>query len=272
MSSDDKSKLNSLQVASLTGNTPISVTNSGMAYTVSHATSGPSTSGNTAKGDTSNQTPTWGGTFKVTSGTVDKFGHTTAFAEHTVTIPSATANTTTAGLMSADDKSKLNGIAAGAQTGTVTKITAGTGLNTSADQADSATKGSITTTGTLYLTKSGVTAGSYGQSANYTEANNGTFTVPYITVDAYGRVTSIANKTITAKNENNLVTNTLATTTKYYVTGTSSASTNTGTQYFDTGIYSTTTAGQLNAKTYKVDEAVTLEYNATTKSLDFIFA
>jgi hypothetical protein len=174
--------------------------------------------------------------------------------------------------MSSTDKAKLNGIAAGAQTGTVTKITAGTGLNTSADQADSATKGSITTTGTLYLTKSGVTAGSYGQSANYTEANNGTFTVPYITVDAYGRVTGIANKTITAKNENNLVTNTLATTTKYYVTGTSSANTNTGTQYFDTGVYVTTTAGQLNAKTYKVDEAVTLEYNATTKSLDFIFA
>jgi len=67
------------------------------------------------------------------------------------------------------------------------------------------------------------------------------------------------------------VTNTLGTTTKYYVTGTTSASTNTGTQTFDSGIYATTTAGQLNATTYKVNEAVTLEYNSSTQSLDFIF-
>lgn len=43
------------------------------------------------------------------------------------------------------------------------------------------------------------------------------------------------------------VTNTLATTTKFYLTGTNSNTTNTGTQYFDTGIYSTTTAGQLSS-------------------------
>lgn len=68
------------------------------------------------------------------------------------------------------------------------------------------------------------------------------------------------------------VKNTLATTTKYYVTGTSSSSTNTGTQLFDTGIYSTTTAGQLNATTYKVNEQVTLQWNSTDSGLDFIFA
>ena len=72
-------------------------------------------------------------------------------------------------------------------------------------------------------------------------------------------------------NTDTKVTNTLATTTKYYVTGTTSASTNTGTQSFDSGIYSTTTAGQLNATTYLVHEKVRLEYNSTTKSLDFIF-
>ena len=43
------------------------------------------------------------------------------------------------------------------------------------------------------------------------------------------------------------VTNTLATTTKAYVTGTTSASTNTGTQVFDTGVYLDTIAGQLTA-------------------------
>lgn len=70
----------------------------------------------------------------------------------------------------------------------------------------------------------------------------------------------------------NNVKNVVNTTTKYYMAGTATASTNTGTQIFDTGIYSTTTAGQLNATTYKVNEAVTMQYNSTTECLDFIFA
>ena len=49
----------------------------------------------------------------------------------------------------------------------------------------------------------------------------------------------------------NSVTNTLATTTKAYVTGTTSSSTNTGTQVFDTGVYLDTTAGMLTATTFK---------------------
>lgn len=68
------------------------------------------------------------------------------------------------------------------------------------------------------------------------------------------------------------VTNTLDNTTKYYITGTSNNSTNTGTQIFDSGIYSTTTSGQLNATTYKVNEQVTLQWNSTDQSLDFVFA
>lgn len=46
------------------------------------------------------------------------------------------------------------------------------------------------------------------------------------------------------------VTNTLATTTKAYVTGTELATTNTGTQVFDTGVYLDTIAGQLVASTF----------------------
>ena len=76
----------------------------------------------------------------------------------------------------------------------------------------------------------------------------------------------------TVSTEDTKVTNTLATTTKYYVTGTTSSSTNTGTQSFDSGIYATTTAGQLNATTYKVNEQVTLQWNSTDSSLDFVFA
>ena len=77
---------------------------------------------------------------------------------------------------------------------------------------------------------------------------------------------------------NTQVTNTLGTTTKFYVTGTSSASTNTGTQYFDTGVYVTTVAGELSALKYSVHdtsstpvEKVRMEWNSTDLSLDFIF-
>lgn len=46
------------------------------------------------------------------------------------------------------------------------------------------------------LPASGATAGSYGPSANATPGYGATFNVPYITVDAKGRVTSISNKTV----------------------------------------------------------------------------
>ena len=81
----------------------------------------PTDGADTSKGDTTNQTPAFGGTFKVTSETVDAMGHTTVLAEHTVKIPNATAVASSggtggsAGLMSAADKEKLNGIATGAE-------------------------------------------------------------------------------------------------------------------------------------------------------------
>lgn len=82
--------------------------------------------------------------------------------------------------------------------GTVTTVTAGTGLTTTS--GSSTDGGSITSTGTLYLTKTGVAAGSYGPSAAVTGSHGTTMNVPYITVDAYGRVTSISNKVYTAQN------------------------------------------------------------------------
>ena len=66
----------------------------------------------------------------------------------------------------------------------------------------------------------------------------------------------------------------LATTTKTYLLGTSTAITATAANVEmigDTGVYLTTTAGQLNATTYLVNEKVRLEYNSTDQSLDFIF-
>lgn len=73
------------------------------------------------------------------------------------------------------DSSNPNGYTS--NTGTVTQVNAGVGLNTTGDDCD-IDGGSLTTTGTLYLTKSGVTAGTYQG----------------ITVDKYGRVTGASDQ------------------------------------------------------------------------------
>lgn len=123
--------------------------------------------------------------------------------------------------------------------------------------------GSANVSMALTLANSGATAGSYGPTANATTSFGGTISIPQLTVDAKGRVTSAVNRTITMPtnpNSDTKVTNTLATTTKAYITGTTSSSTNTGTQVFDTGVYLDTTAGMLTATTFKGS----LSGNATT--------
>lgn len=62
---------------------------------------------------TANATPGFGGTFKVNQITTDATSHVSAVTERTITIPNATATTSADGLMSAADKTKLDGIAAG---------------------------------------------------------------------------------------------------------------------------------------------------------------
>ena len=150
---------------------------------------------------------------------------------------------------------------------TDTTYSAGTGLSLSGT--------------TFSLSETAVTAGSYGPSSNSTPSHSGTFSVPYITVDKYGRVTAASTKTITlpaaggTSDGNDKVTNTLATTTKFYLTGTSSATTNTGSQYFDTNIYSDTTAGKLVAKTMYASDGFFQSSDETLKdfgeniSIDF---
>ena len=99
----------------------------------------------------------------------------------TATAPSSSAADTTIPTSKAV-WSAISGASGYGKTGTVTQITAGTGLNTTSN--DTATDGgSITSSGTLYLTKSGVTAGSYGPSAAVTGNEGTTMNVPYITVD-----------------------------------------------------------------------------------------
>lgn len=92
-------------------NSSSAITTSGT-RTISHVESGVTAS---SYGDSSAQTPGFGGTFKALSATVNATGHVTAMGEHTVTIPSAVATTSASGLMSASDKTKLDGIAQGAE-------------------------------------------------------------------------------------------------------------------------------------------------------------
>ena len=106
-------------------------------------------------------------------------------------------------------------------------LSAGTGLS---GGGDFTTNQSSAETITFSLGDSGVTAGTYGPSANVTGNNNATMSVPEITVDRYGRITSIVNRTYTAKNTD---TNTHYTT-KLFATsssGTAHAATTNGNTY-----------------------------------------
>ena len=69
-------------------------------------------------------------------------------------------------------------------------------------------------------------------------------------------VTNALGYTPPTTNDN--VTNTLDATTKAYITGTTSASTNTGTQVFDSGVYLTTTAGQIHATSIELASGIVL--------------
>ena len=127
-----------------------------------------------------------------------------------VTIDAATQ--TSAGVMSKDDKKKLDGIAAGAEVnqnafskvsdGTTTieadsktdtlTVVAGTGAAISLDATNDKITISHSDTSTL--------SGSYGPTANVTGDDNATIVVPQITVDGFGHVTGVTSRTYTSKN------------------------------------------------------------------------
>ena len=76
----------------------------------------------------------------------------------------------------------------------------------------------------------------------------------------------------TDKDIDSKVQNTLNNTTKAYVTGTTNNTTNIGTQIFDDNVYLGITAGELNTKSLKLNEKVTLNYNTNNNCIDFIFS
>ena len=85
--------------------------------------------------------------------------------------------------------------------GTVKSIAAGTGLTT-----NQANAGPITSSGTISLANTAVTAGSYGDDGNTrTLSHGGTFKVPYYSVDAQGRLTASSTKTLTLPGSGNTI-------------------------------------------------------------------
>lgn len=149
----------------------------------------PTSGANTSKGDTTAQTPGFGGTFKALSATVDAQGHTTALAEHTVTIPSTTATASSggtggnAGLMSAEDKEKLDDVSAGA-----TKV--------EASQTNGNVKINGTETNVYSHPESGANT-SKGDTTPQTPGFGGTFKALSATVDSMGHTTALAEHTVT---------------------------------------------------------------------------
>lgn len=127
----------------------------------------------TAKGGVS------GTTITVPTIAADEYGHLKAVGTQTLELAAGTGITLTPD--ATNDKVTI----AAVNNGTVTSVTAGTGL----------TGGQITTSGTIALATSGVTAGSYGDDeASRTLTHGDDFDVPQITVDAYGRITAASSK------------------------------------------------------------------------------
>lgn len=228
-------------------------------------------------GPSENVSGTNGTTMSVPYITVDAYGRITAISNKTYTAKDTITSVTTTGTGNAVTSITANNGAITVTKGStfvtssgVTSITAGTGLTTT--NGGTTDGGSITSTGTLYLTKTGTTTGSFGMSTNTTGSNNTKINIPYITVDAYGRITSISNKEYTSVNTEGTDTKNTAgstdTSSKIFLVGATSQTANAQT-YSDNQVY--VTNGQLDANKVRVAEHVTLQYNTTTNALDFVF-
>ncbi len=148
-------------------------------------------------------------------------------------------------------------------TGTVTSITLKAGGGISLDTDNSA----ITTSGTRTI--------SHADTSSVTNLiANGRKYVTGLTFDTYGHVTAYTTGTETVTNTDTKQNITLGDTSKAFITAVTTTPTSTAQALegiADTGVYLTTTSGQMNATSYKVAEKVILQYNETTNALDFVF-
>lgn len=242
-------------------------------------------------GPSSNASPAHSGTFKVPYITVDSKGRVTAASDMTITLPSdqntdtkvtQTVTTTsgeypilaknTTGTATITDSSRFaSAVTLNPSTGTITATKFKGGIEGNADTAtEFASNQSVTLTGDVTgtasskagwsvattLSNSGVTAGTYGNTSQQTPSHGGTFNIPYVTVDAKGRVTAGGTTTVKLPTDNNTDTKVnvkLDTTTKSYLLATTTTPTSSDqavTAVSDTGVYLDTTAGKLTATSF----------------------
>lgn len=114
-------------VATISASSPINVSRDDNAVSLSHANSGVSAG---AYGATDNTTADWGETVTVGARmSINATGHVTQAQGRTVTLPGNTATQDAKGLMSSTDKTKLDGIAQGANKTTVDSALSSTSTN-----------------------------------------------------------------------------------------------------------------------------------------------
>lgn len=226
----------------------------------------------TAQGDAS-KTLTFGGTFTVPTVTYDAQGHITGKGTTTMTMPAAP--TSVSGNAGSATKlataRNIDGVSFNGQAAITHYGTCGTAAATAAKEVS--LTGFALETGARIAVKFTVT----NTAANPTLNVNGTgakniyyrgaaISAGYLAANRVyefiydGTNYELVGDINTDTNTDTKVTNTVNTTTKAYITGTTSSSTNTGTQIFDTGVYLDTTAGMLTATTFKG----ALSGNATT--------
>ena len=143
--------------------------------------------------------------------------------------------------------------------GTATKFASAQSVALTGDVTGSASSQagwSVATT----LSNSGVTAGSYGQAENASPNHKGTFSVPYITVDAKGRVTAASTKTITLPADNNSTYSNESLGNGYGTCATEEA---TAAKVVTLSNYAIKTGGQVSVKfTYAVPAEATMNINS----------
>ena len=138
--------------------------------------------------------------------------------------------------------------------------------------------------GTVSITQGGSSKGSFtmNQSGNTTISltdNNTTYGTATSSTAGLIKLSGSTSNFLrgdgswaTPSNTDTKVTNTLGTTTVAYVTGTTSSSTNTGTQVFDTGVYLTDTAGELHCNTAVEIGGASLQWDSTNKRISIVFS
>lgn len=166
----------------------------------------------------------------------------------TINLAAETAYTLTVG-----GKTVVFKTPADSNTHSVTKLIAG---------GSSATANAAVSSGNVYLRL-------FDDSTHRNNIQLKAGTAMTITSDANGIIT------FTSSDTNNAAKHTLAKTTKYYITGTTSATTSTAGDSFDTGVYVTAVEGELSAvsHSYNVDgtEKAYTYYNTIDDSIDFVF-